>query len=116
MSLFPLWGPTQPTQEERNIAFLQQPADLMQVSPVTDAPLPDRVAIATDDRVWALPGPGATLHGLGAMLQERVLNRLPNWTSLQQPNDLARLGAALFRVARRLDANVSEPLSKSLAT
>ena len=113
MNFFPLW---KPTQEERNIAFLQQPADLMQVSPVTDAPLPDRVAIATDDRVWALPGPGATLHGLGAMLQERVLNRLPNWTSLQQPNDLARLGAALFRVARRLDASVSEPLSQSLAT
>ena len=121
MNTFPLSAAIMLSQrlapEERRVAFVQRPGDLMCAPMVEDAgALPgDRVALGKAGRVWALPGPGATLRGLAMVLQEELLNRLPNWRPKTE-GELPALGAVLFRLGRHIDTGASEPLSKAAAS
>jgi hypothetical protein len=113
-AIFVLLG-APPTEEERNLALLQEPANLVDSPDVAVGTLPaDRTGFGDARRVWALPGPGATLRGLGAVLQERLLRRVPGWSTVEA-GELARLGAAVYRVGRRIETGTDQPLSRNAA-
>src|SRR4051812_4872991 len=98
-----------PGAVERNVAFQQQRGLMTESGPVAAALPGDRTAFGQAVRLWALPGPGATLRGLAAQLQNVLLDRVAGWAHVAD-EELPRLGAALFRVARRIETGTAEPL------
>jgi hypothetical protein len=113
LSIFALLR-TAPSADERNIALLTEPADLLTGDCAAGTLPTDRAAFGSARRVWALPGPGASLRGLAAILQQEVLRKVAGWAAAPE-TELGSLGAALFRVGRRIDSGTGTPLSDDAA-
>ena len=98
---------TPPAAGEVNIALVSDASLPAAPAPVAATLPASRAAFGNARRLWALPGPDATLRGLGHVVQEQVLKKVAGWQAVNNL-ELPRVGSALYRIARQIETGTAE--------